>query len=287
MKILTAIIRYILSVILAISMLAMLAIKIFSSTLFSEEYIITKLKEEDYYNKVTEYAMSNFENYIYQSGLDETVLEQIVSKEKVEKDTKIILHNIYDGFNEEISTDEILEKLNQNINQYLGTNASSSQKESIDKFVDTICKEYLSTISHFSFENKLSKGYKTIIEYKEIAKKILIITLVVTVLLLIGVNYNRISNFISSIGCSLTINGIAILIIKYYINYSIKINTITILNTAISNIIRNIINEILNIAMKYGCISLVLGVIIIIIAKLRHSIKKYNAIKERYTQEED
>ena len=36
----------------------------------------------DYYNKTYELLISNFENYIQQSGLDEDVLKDIVSKTK-------------------------------------------------------------------------------------------------------------------------------------------------------------------------------------------------------------
>ena len=45
-------------------------------------------------------AEDNFEKYINQSGLDESVFEGIITKEKVEKDSKIILYNIFNCTNE-------------------------------------------------------------------------------------------------------------------------------------------------------------------------------------------
>ena len=98
------IIRYILTIILTIAIIAFLLLKLAVSTVLSEQYILAKLDETDYYNKMFEYVKSSFENYIGQSGMDEEILENIVSKEKIEKDTKIILSNIYDGMNEEINT---------------------------------------------------------------------------------------------------------------------------------------------------------------------------------------
>ena len=62
---------------------------------------------------------SDFENYIYQSGLDENVLENIVSLEKIENDTKTIINNLYDGTSETIDVTEIENNLNNNIQNSL------------------------------------------------------------------------------------------------------------------------------------------------------------------------
>ena len=69
MRIAKTIIKYIVTIILAIAMIAYFFISLVSSTILSEQYILSKLDETDYYNKIYEYVKSNFENYIYQSGL--------------------------------------------------------------------------------------------------------------------------------------------------------------------------------------------------------------------------
>ncbi len=89
-------IKYILSIILAICLIVFILINLVTSTILEQKYILKQLDKNNYYDRILELTNSNFEKYIYQSGLDEEVLVGIVSKEKIEKDTKIIVENIYD-----------------------------------------------------------------------------------------------------------------------------------------------------------------------------------------------
>ena len=95
MKIFKNIITFIFTIILTILILSYVIIKLCSSTVLNENYVISKLEENDYYNKTYELVESNFENYIQQSGLDEEVLKDIITKDEIEEDTKSILNNIY------------------------------------------------------------------------------------------------------------------------------------------------------------------------------------------------
>ena len=74
MRSLKTVLQYILALILALTMIALVLIYIFSSTILSENYVLSKLQKEDYYNKIYDEINSNFERYIDQSGLDEEVL---------------------------------------------------------------------------------------------------------------------------------------------------------------------------------------------------------------------
>ena len=97
MKVVKSIIQYIIVTILALAVLALIIMNLFSSSILSKDYILSKLEEQNYYDKIYEDTKSNFENYIHQSGLDEEVLNDIVTKEKIKKDTNIIINNIYNG----------------------------------------------------------------------------------------------------------------------------------------------------------------------------------------------
>jgi hypothetical protein len=61
----------------------------------------------------------------------------------------------------------------------------------------------------------------------------------------------------------------------------IKIQTITILNDSLSEIIRNMLSEILNAVMKNGWILLVSGLALIVLSNLVHYIKKYGKTEEK------
>ena len=274
------IINYILFIILALAVTVFYFINLASSTILSEQYILSKLDEHDYYNKIHEQIKSNFENYIHQSGLEEDVLDNIITKEKVKKDTHIILGSIYDGLNQEVDINEIKENLNKNIEKHIkNTNLNNEQKNSIDTFVNHICNEYKTTISHFTFENQINQYYSKIIKIINMSKKVLLITIGIDFLLLIVLNLKKIYKCFTSVGVSFTIIGLIMLISSIFINTKIKVQTILILNDAISEVLRNILSEILNSSLIISIFTLIFGIIMIIIPNLIHNIKKYGKLK--------
>ena len=279
------IIQYIIATILALAILALTIVNILSSTILSQEYILSKLQEQDYYDKIYEEAESNFENYIHQSGLDEEVLEGIVTKEKIQKDTKIIINNIYNGMNEKIDTEEIKNNLNEKINNSIDGKISSSQQKSIDTFVDTICKEYEKTISHTNYEKKINSIINKANKYIDIAKKALLITICVSVILLILLTIKRIYRITARIGTALIIDGLIFIIAEKYIKSKIKIDTIMLLNQGISDVLQSILNEILSNILKTGSIMLGIGILLTIIYGIIKSIRKAKREKEQYTPE--
>lgn len=286
MRIAKTIIKYIVTIILAIAMIAYFFISLVSSTILSEQYILSKLDETDYYNKIYEYVKSNFENYIYQSGLEETVLEDVVSKEKIRKDTGIIISNLYDGLNQKIDTQEIRDNLNKNIKETLeDQDMTVTQQNAIDTFIDHICNEYTDTMSHFSFEQQVNQVYQKVIKYMDLSKKVLLITIGLDILLLLVLNLRRIYKFVSLVGVSLTTTGAFLTIVNLFVNIKIKIQTITILNDAVSDTLRNVLTSMLNMVMKNEYILLISGVLLIIVSNLIHNIKKYGLEKENDTYE--
>ena len=267
-------------------MIAYFFIQIASSTILSEQYILSKLEETDYYNKIYESVKSNFENYIHQSGLEETVLENIVSKEKVRKDTKIIISNLYNGLEQKIDTQEIRDNLNKNIKETLGEqNITKTQQSSIDTFVEHICNEYTDTMSHFSYEKQINQYYQKAMQYINLVKKVLLITIGLAILLLLVLNLKRIYKFVLLLGISLTTTGTFLVIVNLFINSKVKVQTITILNDAISDTVRSVLAEILHMIMNNGSIMLISGILLIIIPNLIHNLKKYGMAKEEDTYE--
>lgn len=285
MKVVKTILRYIITTILALSIVALVLINIFSSTVFNESYILSKLEEEDYYSKIYDMAEDNFEKYINQSGLEENVLEGIITKEKVEKDSKIILDNIFNGTNEEIDTKEIEDKLNNNIKESLGGGIASSQQKAIDTFVSTTCKEYKDTISHTNYENKINTYYNKIVKYTNIANKILLIVSGISIVLLIVLNLRRIYRITAYLGVGFTISGLICIITNNFITSKVNIQGITILNDTVSIVLRNILTDIMNKILGYGSILLAAGIILIIVFALIKSLRKIKREKDQYNPE--
>ena len=274
------IIRHVLTFILTMALITFLLVNLFSTTILNEQYILSKLQEVDYYNKMYDYVQSCFEKYIGQSGLDEEILNNVVSKEKIKNDTQIIISNIYDGTKEEIDTQEIKENLKQNINNRLNNQKlTSSQQTAIDTFIEEIVKEYSNAMTHTSYENKINQQYVKFMKYLEIAKKAILVILGVSIIILVLVSLKRIYRAISMVGISLLSTGVLFELDNWYINTKIKIQTITIFNDTISETVRNILQEILGKIQGQGIILLVLGIVLIIIPVMIHYFSKYKLQK--------
>ena len=69
------------------------------------------------------------------------------------------------------------------------------------------------------------------------------------------------------------------LISSIFLNTKIKIQTILILNDAISEVLRNILSEILNSSLIISIFTLIFGIIMVIMPNLIHNIKKYGKLK--------
>lgn len=269
------IINYVLSIILAILIVAFFFVNLATNTVINEQYIFSKLEKEDYYNKIYQKIENNFENYIHQSGFEENVLENIVTKQKIQEDTKIIIENIYENKNQEIDVTEIKVKLQNNINNSLnGMRINDNQKEAINTFIEHICKEYKTTISYFDFEAKIGISFVKILDFINFIKKFLLVSISIDFLLLLMINLKGIYKLFMQVGFSLAVNGFIMLFINVFINSKIKIKNILILNSVISQVLRNTINEVLNNVLKFGVITLVLGFLLIAISNLVHNAKK-------------
>ena len=279
------IIQYIVATILALAILGLIIINILSSSILSKEYILGKLQNQNYYEKIYQETESNFENYIHQSGLDEDVLKDIVTKEKIEKDTRIILNNIYNGMDEKIDTKEIKKKLTENINNSLNGKISGSEQKAINTFVDTICKEYETTISHTNYEKKINEALNKINKYIDLAKKAMMVIIGVTGVILVLLSIKRIYRITSKIGVAFVIDGLILILGEKYVSSNIKVDTIMLLNNGISDVLQSILNEILGNILKTGSILLALGIVLIIVYAVIKSIRKRKREKDQYTPE--
>ncbi len=279
------IIRYIMAILLTISIIIFTFVSRISSTILSENYVLSKLEETNYYEKVYEDVKSNFENYIYQSGLDETVLEDVVSIEKVKQDTNFIIRNIYNGLLETIDSQPIKDKLKQNIAKATeGMNLNITQEQAIETLVETISGEYTTTILHFGFEKNINTGYQSLVKYVTLAKRIALVAMVVCIFIIVAVSTRRIYRIFVFISMSLVASGTFLVVVNQVITSKIDIQAISILNTAISVALRNIFSELLGSMFAYGCGFIVVGCITIIVANLIHNIRKYN--QKNHTKEE-
>ena len=251
-----------------------------------KDFVLQKLNETNYYANIYTAVESDFENYIYQSGLDEEVLENIVTPEKIENDTKVIINNIYDGTDEQIDITEIENNLRTNIEQSLNGNLSATQKKMVDEFINKITEQYQDTMTSTSYEdnihNLLTKGM-TIINLVNVAS---IIGIVVSAIIILVISFRRVWSGFMFIVSSTIASGVFYIFANILINAKVRIENITILNDAISITLREILTSILNQLTTTGIIITIVGVIILIVFAMMDSYQKRKKEIEDESEEE-
>lgn len=263
MKVLKNLLKFIFITILTICMISLGIITIAFSTILDKNYVMQKLEETNFYADTYKLVESNFENYIYQSGLDEEALKNICTEEKVKQDINIMLSNIYDGTNQEIDTTEIANNLNSNIDQ-LGI--KNKQNESaIQQFVTHICDEYTDTLVHTKYETQINDIYKKAIEALDQIYEIILIVLAVDIIAIIAINNKKISKDIQHLGIALFATSAFELSVWQIITSKIDIQGIKIFNDVFSKSIVTIIQEIMNQIASLALGTLVISVIFIAI----------------------
>mgnify|MGYP001859531570 FL=1 len=286
MKVIGNIIKFILAIILAICIIVCIGVNVASSTILSKDFVLQKLDETNYYANIYTAVESDFENYIYQSGLDEEVLENIVTPEKIENDTKVIINNIYDGTDEQIDITEIENNLRTNIEQSLNGNLSATQKKMVDEFINKITEQYQDTMTSTSYEdnihNLLTKGM-TIIKLVNVAS---IIGIVVFAILILVISFRRIWSGFMFIVSSAIASGVFYIFANILINAKVRIENITILNDAISITLREVLTSILNQLTTTGIIITIVGMIILIVFAMMDSYHKRKKEIEDESEEE-
>ncbi len=250
-KIIEIIIKSILIVALFISLLGFSILNILSKTIFNQGYTLQKLEETNYYGNIYTQIKSDFRNYIYQSGLDEDVIEDVVTLDEVKQDTKKMITGIYSGIIEEINTEQIEERLNNNIKASLeGRSITPEIQEAIEIFVNQITTQYEDTLSKTVYKNEIYKYYSKAENIVKKAEKITIVVAVISGVLIVIINFKKIFKNIGFLGIPFLSAGIGCKVIHSYIKKEIYIEYFTILNDAITITLREyllgLVEQVLN-----------------------------------------
>ena len=256
MKVLTNLLKFISITILTICMIILGFISIVSSTILDKNYVIKKLEETNFYSEIYKLVESNFENYIYQSGLDEDVLKNICTEEKVKTDINKMLSNIYNGTEQKIDTTEIANCLNENIEK---SGIKNSQNENaINQFIEHICEEYTNTLSHTKYETKVNEIFIKLSDNLNEIYRIIITIVTLDIIGIIVTNKKKISKDIQYIGIALFATAFFELSIWQIIISKVNIQGIKIFNDVFSKSLVAIIQDII-----YQLVALSLGTIFV------------------------
>ena len=272
MKVLINLLKFILTMILTIVLISIGLITILFSTVLDKNYIMQKLEETDFYLGTYQLVESNFENYIDQSGLDENVLENICTQEKVKNDINMILSNIYNGKNQVIDTTEIETNLNANIDK-LGIKINQNEG-AINQFVNHICSEYKNTLIYANYSTKITGVYQNAVSKLNNVYKIMLGVLVIDFIAIIIVNNKKILNDVQSLGTALLACGFFEVLACQIVVAKVKIQGIKVFDDAFSKTLVAIIQEVLQKISSLAVGSIIIAILVIAIYAARTISKK-------------
>lgn len=267
MKVGKKILNFIFVLVIALSFTFIGVKSVVFKTIFNKEYVLEQMETNNFYSETYKLVESGFENYIGQSGLDEEVIKNICTEDKIKNDINIILSNIYEGTNEKIDTSEISNNLNSNIDKE--NVRTSSNSKAIDEFVEHICQSYKDTIISTSYEKTINEKYSKITQKITKVQNILIIAIIISIIGVIALNVKDILKLLFWTESAVLSSAVMQLAITTVIKSKVNIDGIKIFNDAFSNIVVTIIKDILSkiniIAGKFIIVYFILVVIYAII----------------------
>ena len=143
------ILSYITKFIQSISFFLLTLSLILLLTIFNESYILELLENNNYYQELYLNTKEEVSNYLEQSGLEENILDNVITKDNIKKTIITTLDNLYT--NKEIKTDTttITEELAKRINDYVKTNnIQVENKNTISTLVAKLVSIYKEEISY-------------------------------------------------------------------------------------------------------------------------------------------
>lgn len=262
MKIVRKIISYILSAIVVTLMSVTIMLAMINNVIFSKSNVKKHMNKVDYYTEISNIIKDSANNYIMQSGFDESIMDSVIPKEKINNDIDKVIDAIYEGKEIDISTEEIRANLDKNVQQYIQQNnykVDNQTQKDIAKFEDKIESIYENSITYSK------NAVKQVVSYFKMAKRITRLALIAVSILLIIFAFITYKINRASFGISLLATGIICIFIKCYSVLNIAVNNILMINKTFSNLMINLINQVVQYIFISGIILTVLGIVFIII----------------------
>lgn len=266
---LNIIICIILTAVLIVETIAVIGITIVKETVCNKNYILNQLDKVNYYQITKSEIEDAFKYYVLQSNLDDECVSDLITVEKVKKDTIILLNQCFELSEEKIEVESIKQELNRRIydkveNEYNNI-ITESEKNDIETLVNIIVENYTDNMdminSCFKVLNAISN------KLKRISKQHIMMlygATIVTVLLLsliymFGIKKKRIILNKYHAIAFMTV-GIMIIIVIIFMSVLIKEDQIQLFTKGITSLIVDTIISIKRIILLLGILLFVFGV---------------------------
>lgn len=268
MKIVKIIIKALLGSVLIISLLGLICSYEIRNTILNQEFIRAKFDSNNYYENLHSNIIHEMKGYIGPSGLEEKILDDIITTEKIKSDVNRMIDNVYENKEEKIDVSEIENKLEANIKDFLREEKLNvTNKENLEEFKEKIVGEYKKGISYNTYSKYIKKiSFSKIQEVLEKVKVICLVGVIFSSITYVLLNLKSNRNNSYQVMSFVLSAGLIIDIAVFFVKVKLKIDYITLLNDAVSITIRDISNHILKDMMYIGGILIIISLLVIILS---------------------
>ena len=268
MKIVKIIIKALLGSVLIISLLGLICSYEIRNTILNQEFIRAKFDSNNYYENLHSNIIHEMKGYIGPSGLEEKILDDIITTEKIKSDVNRMIDNVYENKEEKIDVSEIENKLEANIKDFLREEKLNvTNKENLEEFKEKIVGEYKKGISYNTYSKYIKKiSFSKIQEVLEKVKVICLVGVIFSSITYVLLNLKSNRNNSYQVMSFVLSAGLIIDIAVFFVKVKLKIDYITLLNDAVSITIRDIRNHILKDMMYIGVILIIISLLVIILS---------------------
>ena len=251
------VLRGFLGFICSILLFLIVIVSIIKLTVYNKNYVLKSIENDDYYSKVYTEINDDMKNSLLSSGLDESILEGLFTKNDLKKETKNLIGSIYSGSKFKVDTETFRERLNTNIDKFLKEkNIQITDQKSLDTFVSNIVSVYKKEISLYGYlENYVNKFVK-IGNLLDVAMIVMVVLLLVCFIILRYSLHRRYSGVICMSAC------LMLLFFKSYIYEQIDMKNILIISDSFSSLLRRILLDINDKMLLTAFILLMLGILL-------------------------
>ena len=116
------VLSYIMKFIQSISFFLLSLSLILIFTVFNEDYVLDLLNNHNYYQELYDNTLEEVSYYLEQSGLNEEVLNNVISVKSLKNEIITTIDNLYTNQKITVNTEEFQNNLKTNINNYIKDN---------------------------------------------------------------------------------------------------------------------------------------------------------------------
>ena len=264
MKRINVILKYILGLLLTISIFFDFILIFSKTTVLNKNYIFSSMDKINYYENTYNTIKDNLIWSNMSSGFDDDILDNIFTIDDVKKDINTTIDCLYNNKKITINVDDIKTNLTNNINDYITINKIKVlDKKAVEEHVDELVSVYNKEITYYSYFNSHISIISKINKYANIA---LIIALLVTIILILIIKFVIKENIISAVFISV---GLFMIFLYLHTIVNIEFDTITIISTNFSILLRKIAKELLTIYNVFSYIFVGFGLFLGVFKRIK------------------